>query len=86
MGRIGIKAAGYASAVKKAYTSGGAAQKSRFIVADTGDLCVCTQQQRWKRSSIRDWRVGISWMGSRACRNFVFMSTREVLVIVDMMM
>jgi hypothetical protein len=38
MGRKGAKAAGYASAVKKAYTSGGAAQKSRFIVACAGDL------------------------------------------------
>jgi hypothetical protein len=59
MGGEGAKGAGYASAVNKAYTSGGAAQKSRFIVADAGDLCVCTQQQRWKTSSIRDWRVGI---------------------------
>jgi hypothetical protein len=60
MGGKGAKVAGYASAVKKAYTPGGAAQKSRFIVADAGDLCVCMQQQRWKRSLIRDWRVGIS--------------------------
>jgi hypothetical protein len=44
--------AGYASTVKKAYMSGGAAQKSRFIVADAGDLYVYAQQQRWKRSSI----------------------------------
>jgi hypothetical protein len=59
MGGKGTKAVGYASAVKKAYTSGGAAQKSRFIVADTGDLCACAQRQRWKRSVIGDWRVGI---------------------------
>jgi hypothetical protein len=55
----GAKAAGYASAVKKAYTSGGAAQKRKFIVADAGNLWVYVQQQRWKRSLIRDWRVGI---------------------------
>jgi hypothetical protein len=40
----GAKVAGYASAFKKAYTSGGAAQKSRFIVACAGDLCICVQQ------------------------------------------
>jgi hypothetical protein len=59
MGRKGAEAAGYASAVKKAYRSGGAAQKSRFMVADAGDLCICTQPQRCKRSLIRDWKVGI---------------------------
>jgi hypothetical protein len=85
MGGKGAKVAGYASAVKKAYTSGGAVQKCSFMVADAGDLCVCTQQQRWKRSSIRDWRVGIPWMGSGACGNPVFMSAREVSVVVDMM-
>jgi hypothetical protein len=41
MGRKDAKGVGYASAVKKAYTSGGAAQKRRFIVADAGDLCIC---------------------------------------------
>jgi hypothetical protein len=85
MGWKGAKAAAYASAVKKAYTSGGAAQKSRFLVADAGDLCVCVQPQRWKRKLIRDWRVGIPWMGSRACGNLVFISEREVSIIVDMM-
>jgi hypothetical protein len=40
----GAKAAGYASAVEEAYESGGAVQKSRFMVADAGDLCVCAQQ------------------------------------------
>jgi hypothetical protein len=44
------------------------------------------QQQWWKRSSIRDWRVLIPWMGSRACGNPIFMSMREVSIIVDMMM
>jgi hypothetical protein len=86
MGGKSAKAAGYASAVKKAYMSGGAAQKSRFIVAEAGDLCVCAQQQRWKISSIRDRRVGIPWIGSRACGNPTFMSVREVFVMVDMMM
>ncbi len=85
MGGKGTKATGYASAVKKAYTLGGAAQKSRFIVADAGDLCVCAQRQRWKRSLIWDWRVGIPWMGSGACRNPVFKSAREVSVIMDLM-
>ncbi len=86
MGGKGTKAAGYAPAVKNAYMSGGAAQKSKFKVADAGDLCVCSHQQRSKRSSIRNWRVGIPWIGSRACVNPVFMSVREVSVIVDMMM
>jgi hypothetical protein len=41
-GGKGAKAAGYASAVKKAYTSGEAAQKNMFIVivADTGNFCI----------------------------------------------
>jgi hypothetical protein len=59
MGGTGAKATTYASTVEKAYTSGGAAQKSRFMVADAGDLCFCTQRQRWKRILIRDWRVRI---------------------------
>jgi hypothetical protein len=84
MGGKGTKAAGYASAVKKAYTSGGAAQKSRFIVGDAGDLCICVQQQRWKERLISDWRVGIPWMGSGVCGNPVFMSARGVSVIADM--
>jgi hypothetical protein len=78
MGGKGAKAAGYASAFKKAYTSGGAAQKSRFIDAGAGDLCICVEQQMWKRSSIRDWSVGIPWIGSRASGNPAFMSAREV--------
>jgi hypothetical protein len=86
MGGKGAKAAGYASAFKKAYTSGGAAQKSRFIDAGAGDLCICVEQQMWKRSSIRDWSVGIPWIGSRASGNPAVMSAREVFIIVDMMM
>jgi hypothetical protein len=43
MGGKGTKAAGYASAVKKVYTSVGAVQKSRLIVGDAGDLCFSVQ-------------------------------------------
>jgi hypothetical protein len=64
---------------------GRAAQKSRFLVADAGSLHLCAQQI-WKRSSIRDWRFGIPWIGSRACGSPAFMSAGEVSIIVDIMM
>jgi hypothetical protein len=84
-GGKGEKVSGYASVVRKAYTPRGAAQKSRFIVVDAGDCWVWAQRQRWKSSSIRDWSVGIPWIGLGAGGNPAFMSAREVSIRPDML-
>jgi hypothetical protein len=61
------------------------AQKSRFVVADAGDCWVWAQRQRWKSSLIRDWSVGIPWIGSGAGGNPAFMFAREVSIRPDIL-
>ncbi len=65
---------------------GGAAQKSKFIVADAGDRCIWAQPHRQKRSLIKDCRLRMPWIGTGAGRNPVFMSANEVCVLVAMVM